>query len=284
MEHINFEGLGLSLDINRVAIDLGFAKIYWYAIFIVLAAALALILCKKDDKKYNIDFENILQLALLVLPISIICARIYFVVFKLDYYIQHPNQLLSINNGGLAIYGGIIGAVITIAIFCKIKKIKVLDMFDFLVPFLALGQAIGRWGNFFNSEAHGPEVSRKVLENLHIPKFVINGMNIDGVYYHPTFFYESIWCLLGFIILIILKKKTKLRRGGLTGIYFIWYGVARFFIESLRTDSLMIGSLKVAQIVSIILCALGLYLLFRKKKDTRLNRLKERMERYARKI
>ena len=258
MEHINFEGLGLSLDINRVAIDLGFAKIYWYAIFIVLAAALALILCKKDDKKYNIDFENILQLALLVLPISIICARIYFVVFKLDYYIQHPNQLLSINNGGLAIYGGIIGAVITIAIFCKIKKIKVLDMFDFLVPFLALGQAIGRWGNFFNGEAHGTETN-----SLFRMGIIENGNYIQV---HPTFLYESVCTFTIFIILYLLRNKRKYP-GQLTYIYLFLYGIARAIIEGIRTDSLMLGDFRISQILSIVLSAVfGILLIYKRVK------------------
>ena len=177
----------------------------------------------------------------------------------------------------MAIHGGIIAGLLTIYIFSKTKKVKVLSLTDLVVPSLILGQAIGRWGNFFNSEAHGPQVAKEVLEKLPIPKFVINGMNIDGAYYHPTFFYESMWCLLGFIILMILKKKVKLRRGGITGIYFIWYSIARFFIEGLRTDSLMLGPIKIARLVSFFLFFLGLYLLFRKKKDTKLNRLKEKL-------
>ena len=133
-------------------------------------------------------------------------------------------------------------------------------------------------GNFFNSEAHGPEVAKETLENLNIPEFIINGMYIDNKYYHPTFFYESLWNIIGFILLIILRKKLKLRTGVLTGIYFMWYSICRFFIESLRTDSLMLGSIKVAQLVSIILLILGLFLVIYKKKDTRVNRLKERTE------
>ena len=149
---------------------------------------------------------------------------------------------------------------------------------DLATPGLLAAQAIGRWGNFFNSEAHGPEVAKKTLENLNIPDFIINGMNINGKYYHPTFYYESIWNLLGFFLLIILRKKLKLKTGALTGIYFMWYSFIRFFIESLRTDSLMLGPIKVAQLISIILFLLGLYLVLRKKKDTRANRLKEKGE------
>lgn len=244
MEHINFEGLGLSLDINRVAIDFGFAKIYWYAIFIITGVIISLILCKKDDNKYNIKFDIILKLALIVLPISIICARIYFVLFKLDYYIQNPNQLLSINNGGLAIYGGIIGAAVTIIVFCKIKKIKILDMFDFIIPFLALGQSIGRWGNFFNGEAHGIETT-----SLFRMGIIENGQYIQV---HPTFLYESICTFIIFVVLYMYRNKRKFS-GELTCLYFIMYGIARTIIESIRTDSLMLGPLRISQILSIIL-------------------------------
>ena len=269
---------------NPILIDLGIVQIYWYSVLILIAILIGSFMFLKSAKKEGYKEEFLTNVLFYMIIFSILGARLYYVLFNLEYYFKHPLEIIAVWNGGLAIHGGIIGGALCLLYHCLKYKKSFLRLTDLLAPSVILGQAIGRWGNFFNSEAHGPEVSRKVLENLHIPKFVINGMNIDGVYYHPTFFYESIWCLLGFIILIILKKKTKLRRGGLTGIYFIWYGLARFFIESLRTDSLMIGNLKVAQIVSIILCALGLYLLFRKKKDTRLNRLKERMERYARKL
>lgn len=159
MNKINFEGLGLSFTINNVLIDVNGIKIYWYGFIIILGIAICLLLCKKDDGKYNIKFDDILFLVLFLLPISVICARIYYVLFKLDYYMQNPSELLNIRNGGLAIYGGIFGAILTIAIFCKVKKIKILDMLDYLVPYLALGQSIGRWGNFFNKEAYGTETT-----------------------------------------------------------------------------------------------------------------------------
>ena len=157
-------------------------------------------------------------------------------------------------------------------------KKNTLKIFDYAAPALIIAQAIGRWGNFFNSEAHGPEVAKSTLEKLNIPDFVIEGMKIDEKYYHPTFLYESIWNIIGFILLIILRKKKKLKTGVLTGIYFMWYSFIRFFIESLRTDSLMLGIIKVAQLISIILFILGVFLVTYKKKDTRINRLKERNE------
>ena len=140
------------------------------------------------------------------------------------------------------------------------KKYKqdMVMIIDTVVPGLILAQAIGRWGNFFNSEAHGGIVSRAFLEKLHIPKFIIDGMYINGVYYHPTFLYESIWCLLGFILLMLLRKFSKRKRGILMYSYFIWYGTGRFFIEGLRTDSLYIGMFRISQIVSLILVIVGI--------------------------
>lgn len=165
-------------------------------------------------------------------------------------------------------------------VYLLLKKTQknFLKIFDLAAPALILAQAIGRWGNFFNGEAHGPVVAKETLESLNIPDFIINGMNIGGKYYHPTFYYESVWNLIGFFTLIALRKKLKLKTGQLTGIYFMWYSFIRFFIESLRTDSLMLGPIKVAQLVSVLLFFLGLYLVIRKRKDTRINRLKERTE------
>ena len=189
---------------------------------------------------------------------------------------DNRDKIIEIYNGGLAIHGGIIAGAIFFIYYSKKNKMNFLKIFDLTAPALILGQAIGRWGNFINQEAHGPAVLKQTLENLPIPNFVIKGMNINGTYYHPTFYYESVWDFLGFILLIILRKKLNLKTGQLTGIYFVWYSTARFLIESLRTDSLMLGPIKVAQAVSIILFLLGLYLILRKKKDTRTNRNKER--------
>jgi phosphatidylglycerol:prolipoprotein diacylglycerol transferase len=132
-------------------------------------------------------------------------------------------------------------------------------MMDIAVPSLIIAQAIGRWGNFFNGEAHGPETTLVNLQNMHLPEFIVDGMNIDGIYYHPTFLYESLWCVLGFLLLILIRRYYKcLKIGQLTSFYLIWYGTGRLFIESLRTDSLMLGSLKVAQIISIFMIIIGL--------------------------
>lgn len=256
MKEITFPGLNLKFEINNVALKLENINIYWYAIFIVVACIIAILLCKKDDGKYNIKFENILKLFIIVMPISIIFARLYFVIFKLDYYIKNPMEILNIANGGLAIYGGIIGAAITIAIYCKIKKIKMLDVLDYFVPFLALGQSIGRWGNFFNAEAYGTTTTNIIRMGV-----MENGKYIEV---HPTFLYESISCLIIFIILYSIRNKRKYK-GQLTAIYLSLYGITRSIIEQLRTDSLMLGNFRVSQILSIILFIVSTSIIIYKK-------------------
>ena len=267
METINFEGLGLSFNINKVLVNINGIKIHWYAVIIVFGIVIALILCKKDSGKYKIKFEDVLELALFLLPISIICARLYFVAFKLDYYMQNPQEIFSINNGGLAIYGGVIGAIITIIVFCKIKKIKVLDMLDYIAPFLPLGQAIGRWGNFFNGEAHGTQTT-----SLFRMGIVENG---EYIQVHPTFIYESI-CTFAIFIFLYLRRNKREYSGELTYWYFFLYGIARTIIEGIRTDSLMLGDIRISQILSLILSIIfGGILIYKKvknEKNTLVNR------------
>ena len=259
MNIVNFEGLGIYLKLNKVAISLFGINIYWYAIFIVIAFILGIFLCKKDDGKYNIKFDDVLELLLFVIPISIISARLYFILFKLDYYIQNSNEILDIRNGGLAIYGGIIGAILTIVLFCKKKNINILDMCDYIAPYLPLGQAIGRWGNFFNSEAHGIETN-----SLFRMGIMENGNYIQV---HPTFLYECICTFIIFVILLAKKDKRKYA-GQLTYIYFFLYGIIRAFIEGLRTDSLMLGNFKISQILSIILSIVcGSILIYKRIKN-----------------
>ncbi len=261
MKNINFEGLGLSFNIDNVLIDFNGVKIYWYAFIIVIGIAICLLLCKKDDGKYNIKYDDVLLLALFLLPISIICARIYFVLFKLDYYINNPLEIFNIRNGGLAIYGGIIGAIVTIVIFCKKKKIKILDMLDYLAPYLALGQCIGRWGNFFNGEAHGSETASLLRMGI-----LENG---EYIQVHPTFLYES-FCTLILFILLYVRRNKRAYSGELTYIYFFLYGIARAIIEGIRTDSLMLGNLRISQILSIILSiSFGSALIYNKYKKVK---------------
>lgn len=263
---------------NPILIEIGPISIYWYSITMLLAVLTGSYIFLKTAKKEGYQEQFLIDLIFYGAIFGIIGARLYYVIFNLDYYLATPLEIIAVWNGGLAIHGAIIGGAIWFIYYSKKHKKNFLKLFDLAAPALILAQAIGRWGNFFNGEAHGPATTKEALENLNVPDFIIEGMKIDGTYYHPTFYYESIWNLLGFIILIILRKKLKLRTGQLTGIYFIWYSFIRFFIESLRTDSLMLGPIKVAQFVSIILFILGLFLVFYKKKDTRVNRLKERTE------
>lgn len=245
MKEVSFPSIGLNLKFNNIAINIGGIDVYWYAIFIVIAFIIALILLKKDDGKYNIKFEDVLDVFIIGIPVGLVCARLYFVIFKLEYYIQSPIKIFNIRDGGMAIYGGIIGVIVTIIILCKIKKITVLDMFDYIVPVLPLGQAIGRWGNFLNVEAYGTKT-----DNVFRMGIIENGSYIEV---HPTFLYESVCDLILFIILFKLRNKRQYK-GQLTYIYLAVYGFIRAIIEGLRADSLMLGEFRVSQILSILLC------------------------------
>lgn len=248
---------------NRVALDLGFIQIYWYSIFIFAGMLAACVLIYREAKRRNIDDEFLVNLTFNTLVFGIIGARLYYVLFNLDYYLTHPIEILEIWNGGLAIHGGIIMGLIAILLTCKSKKENVMRILDIVVVGVIIGQAIGRWGNFFNSEAYGAITTLEALQSQYIPKFIIDGMYILGEYRQPTFLYESIGCLLGFIILLLIRLKKNLKRGTLTATYLIWYGALRLFIESMRSDSLMLGPLKIAQVVSIIFILVGIVILFR---------------------
>lgn len=254
--------------ISRVAFEIFGIQVYWYAVLIVLAIVLGLIWLKVHDGRFGIKFDDILDFALFVLPISIICARLYYVIFSLDYFIDNPGEIFQIKNGGLAIYGGIIGGIITISIIGKIKKIKILDITDFIAPVLAICQSIGRWGNYINIEAYGYETSfpikMEIIENG-VTKFV-----------HPTFLYESICTFIIFIILAILSKKRKFS-GEITYIYIICYSFIRFIIEGLRTDSLMFFNCRISQILSLVLfIVFSVILIYNKNKNKQLSKTVEK--------
>ena len=245
---------------NRVAIDLGFIQIYWYSITMLLGIILGDFIAVKEIKRHKMDSLNFQNMLFYAIIFGLLGARIYYVLFNLDYYSMYPCEIFAIWHGGLAIHGAIIAAVITIVIYCKKNNLSILKILDICSLGLIIGQVIGRWGNFFNGEAHGCIVSLSFLESLHLPKFIINGMYIDGNYYHPTFLYESVFNLIGFIILMLLRKNKKLKEGMLLSLYLIWYSVVRFFVEGLRTDSLMLGSLRQAQVISIVMFIVGIIL------------------------
>lgn len=251
---------------NRVALDLGLIQIYWYSILIFLAMVVASTVIYKEFKKRNIDEEFFINLAFNVIIFGVIGARAYYVLFNLDYYLANPIEIFKVWNGGLAIHGGIIAGLIVTMIYCKRHKTYTLKVLDMMVVGLIIGQAIGRWGNFFNGEAYGAVTTAAALQKVGLPDFIIDGMYIMGEYRQPTFFYESVWCLFGFLAMLIIRKYKYLRKGQLTGFYLIWYGIERFIVEAMRVDSLMLGPIKIAQIVSIIFIAVGIFLMFIYKK------------------
>ena len=257
---------------DRVAIDLGFVQIYWYSITMFLGVLFGIIVAYIEIKRKKIDVTKFENMAFYAILFGFIGARIYYVLFNLDYYLADPIEIVKIWNGGLAIHGAIIGAILAMYIYCKKHELNLLEMLDICAPAILIGQIIGRWGNFFNGEAHGGIVTKEFLESLHLPSFIINGMYINGNYYHPTFLYESLLNLICFIALMILRRNKKIRLGVIVGIYLIWYGVIRFFIESLRTDALMLGSLRMAQVISIVLVIVGLVLIILSKKKERYNK------------
>ena len=256
---------------NRTILSIGNFHIYWYSVLIATGIIIGLYLLLKEASKQNISKDTIIDIAFYTIIWGIIGARIYYVIFNIKPYLSNPLSILYVWEGGLAIYGGIIGGLITLAYQTKKKNISLGKLTDMIVPSLILAQAIGRWGNFFNQEAHGGIVSLEFLKNIHIPNFIIKGMYINGNYYHPTFFYESLWCLLGFILLVIIRKLLKNSKDGtLTFIYLIWYGIGRFFIEGLRTDSLYLGMFRISQIVSIVIIIIGIIgLIYNKRKEAK---------------
>ncbi len=200
------------------------------------------------------------------IPIALISARLYYVIFNWEYYSNNLVEMIAIWKGGIAIHGALIGATITAVVFAKKRGVSFWTLADILAPSIILGQAIGRWGNFMNQEAHGGTVTKGFLENLQLPDLIINQMFINGQYYHPTFLYESIWNIAGFIALIMLRR-INLRQGELFLSYIIWYSIGRFFIEGMRTDSLMLTeTLRMAQFISIVLVICSLLILVYRRK------------------
>lgn len=259
------------LSVNPIAFNLFGIDIMWYAIIIVSAIVLVSWLASKEAVKIGLREDDVVDLMLWALPISIVGARLYYVLFELDYYIENPGQILAIRSGGLAIYGGLIAGGLVVYFFTRHRFISTWKFLDVAAPSVILAQGIGRWGNFMNHEAYGEVVSRNFLESLHLPKFIIENMYIDGEYRQPTFLYESVWSVLGFVVLILLRRKPNfLKEGEVALVYVIWYSLGRFFIEGMRTDSLWIGDvIRVSQMLSglLFIGAIGLLIYRRKKMD-----------------
>ena len=263
MDHSTIEPL------NRVFLQLGPITIYWYAVFIMSGVALGLFLAIREGKKMGINSEFFYDLVTYGLPISIIGARIYYVAFSWDYYSSHPGDIIKIWQGGIAIHGAIIAAFIFGYFFCKKRKVSFWLVADIASVSFIIAQAIGRWGNFMNQEAHGGVVpgatldaQREFLQSLFIPDFIVNNMYINEAYYHPTFLYESLWNMVGFLFIVfVLRKLPKLLVGEIAAFYAVWYSIGRYMVEGMRTDSLMLTeSIRMAQFISITTIVLVLIL------------------------
>ena len=261
MNQIIFPLINLKLNINPVAFTIFGIEIYWYAVIIVCAMITAILLYKKQDGLYGIKFNEILDIVIYTIPISIISARLYYILFNLKYYIENPKSIFAIRNGGLAIYGGLIGGATTIYIITKIKKINILNILDYMVPGIALAQSIGRWGNFVNIEAYGAETK--------IPWRM--GIYEAGKYLevHPTFLYEAICTFIIFLVLAKMQNKRKYK-GQITALYLILYGIARMVIETFRADSLMLGNIRISQMVSIIVIIIGISIILNRNKHNKI--------------
>ncbi|KRN40617.1 prolipoprotein diacylglyceryl transferase [Fructilactobacillus fructivorans] len=258
------------LALNPVAIHLGPIVVHWYGIFIAAAVLIAVYLSMKEAKRQHLNEDILYDMILWAIPIAIISARIYYVIFQWGYYQHHLDEIVQIWDGGIAIYGALIGAGLFIWWFCFKHHLSVWQILDIAAPTVIMAQGIGRWGNFMNQEAFGAVTSLHFLQHLHLPSLIINQMFISGAYRQPTFLYESLWDLSGFAFLMIMRHAPQFfKRGEIFLSYVMWYSFGRFFTEGMRTDSLMLfGGVRVSQLLSIVLFVVALIvLIYRRKND-----------------
>ena len=233
-----------------------FGSLPWYSVLIVLAMLIGLLLCTHEQKRLQLPKDLFVDLALCLIPSAIVGARLYYVVFSWEQFSGDILRIFRIWEGGLAIYGGILGGTIALIVFCRVRKLSILQLADILVPALSLGQAIGRWGNYFNMEAYGAEVTNAAWQFFPAAVLVSGA---DGYEWHmATFFYESCADLLIFIVLWFVIRKRKQWNGQSLAVYMLMYGIARAWIEGLRTDSLYIGAIRVSQLLSLVIAFIGL--------------------------
>lgn len=263
LHQVEFPNLGWEFTISRGFEIFGF-KIYWYAVIIACGLLLAVVYALRHAAEFDLDSDRMMDVALVTIPFAFIGARLYYVLFSgnLSWYTESLGRVFNLRDGGLGIYGGIIVAFLVGPLVCKIRKVNILSMFDVASMGFLIGQSLGRWGNFFNQEAFGG--------NTDLPwgmsgDIIRSGSNGSGYVYdlpvHPTFLYESLWCALGFLLLHLWFKKAYRFKGQIFCGYAVWYGLGRFCIESLRTDSLMAGTMRTSQLVAV-LAAIGGMLLF----------------------
>ena len=243
---ISFPALGIALDPPR-SIALGPLSIHFYGMIIAFGLILAVVYATRRSKQFGIKEDDVLDGVLYVTPFAVLCARAYYCIFSWEHYADDPIRLLYIWEGGLAIYGGVLGAAIGVTVLCRVKRIKLPAMLDLVSLGFLIGQSIGRWGNFFNREAFGAETDTFLRMGL------MNRYTGDVTCYHPTFFYESLWNAIGFLLLHQLSKKRQYD-GQIALGYAAWYGLGRAFIEGLRTDSLDWGPFRVSQLLAAVSC------------------------------
>ena len=273
---ISFPGLGLQFEVNRVAFSIGSIDIYWYAILIATGFMLALVFCFKNFPKFGVDPDRAIDVVFFAMIFGIIGARLYYVAFQWDMYKDNLLEILNIRGGGLGFYGGLIGGIIGLIIGCKLRGQNTLAFLDVAGGAVLIGQGIGRWGNFVNSEAFGSNTtlpwgmtSPKIAAYIERHSEEVMGAVMDpSVPVHPTFFYESLWCAIGLLVFCYVMKKRKFD-GQMLLFYLGWNGFGRMIIEGLRTDSLMIGPFRISQLLGALMfifavCAFGVAMKFLK--------------------
>lgn len=244
MSIITFPGLGLEFHLDRVAFHLMGRPVYWYGIIIAAGFLLAVGFCMRRAPRFGMTGDDLIDMLLFAVPLAIIGARLYYIIFYLDFFTAPDGALdwaamVRITDGGLAIYGGVIAAVLTVVVFCKVRKAKVGAYLDIGAFGLLIGQAVGRWGNFINAEAYGGETTLPWRMGVQVwdelaGKFISHGE------VHPTFLYESLWNVAGFVLLLVIARKWRRYDGQLFTTYVLWYGLGRAWIEGLRSDSLYV--------------------------------------------
>lgn len=286
---VYFPGLGWSFNVPSVALEFtipftdNLVSIKFYGVIIAFGFALAVLFGGRMAFKWKMSIDKMLDVLIFGTFGGIFGARLYYVIFEWDYYAAHPSEIFQIWHGGLAIYGGLIGAILVAFIVCRFNKLNFLNLADMAAMSFLIGQGIGRWGNFMNQEAFGTNTtlpwgmtSEKVVEyiNTHQTQFAANGITMDpSVPVHPTFLYESIWCILGFFVLFYICERHRKFSGQIMLTYGVWYGLERMVVEGMRTDSLYIAgtTLRVSQVLSAVLaivCAVALIVLLRKYKKS----------------
>ena len=250
---ITFPGLGLEMN-PPSTFSIGSLTVHFYGLIIAVGLILAIVYACHRSREFGIKEDDIVDGVLGIVPFAILCARLYYCVFKWENYAGNPISVLYIWEGGLAIYGGVLGALLGVIVFCRIKKIRLGALLDMVALGFLIGQCIGRWGNFFNREAFGAETQSFLRMGLY------NAFSANTTYHHPTFLYESLWNLTGFIALHFLSKKRQYD-GQIALGYAAWYGLGRAWIEGLRTDSLYWGSFRVSQLLAAVSCLLAVAVL-----------------------